>query len=467
MKKEIIRTAISLACVMGLLLASCDSYLDIPPKGKKIPKSLTEYEALLRYEYGVHREPLLYASLLLNDYYAVPSNRLQLAVMNWDADANRIELGDGNNDTSPYNELYSAISVCNLLLEDIPESTGASDSEKAEVMAYARVLRAMKYWEVANFYALPYDEATAATTRGVPFITSAAVGASYPQTTLAELYSFIISETEGVIVGGSLPAKSMTVLHPNKGAAYAFLARVYLTMGNYEKALSNANLALTENDKLFDWVEFYHSKASEIDTWTDNKTIVSPMTFDYVENYNFCHWTSNGGRNQSIRTERKERFETNDMRFLTSYYLYSASGNQYYRSRLSGYFNLSGMKTVEVYLIKAECLARAGQYSLAMNELNTVRQTRVYPYTPLDASTEAECIGHIRKWKENELMFSLVPFADTRRLNKEAAYQKTFSKVVDGATVTLSPTSHLWTFPFPQGAVANTSGGKIENNVNK
>lgn len=467
MKKIFTQTALLLACVAGLTFASCDEYLGVLPKGKKIPQTLADYEALIRYEYRMQLEPLLYSSVLIGDYFVVPSNLLTLAVMNWDESVNRIELGNGNNDTSPYYELYNAIGLCNLILEDVPGSTGATDAEKAEVMAYAKVLRAMKYWVAVNHYALPYDNATAATTRGVPFITSASVGASYTQTSLADLYTFITTEVEGVLADNSLPARSMTVLHPNKGAAYAFLARVYLTMGNYDKALSNANLALAENDALFDWVAFYNTNASEIASWTDTKTIVSPMTFTYVENYNFCHYYNYSSRNQSMPKERAERFEADDLRFQASYYLYSASGNEQYRSRLSGYFNISGMKTVEVYLIKAECLARASQYNLAMNELNTVRQTRVYPYTPVTASTEAECMAHIRRWKENELMFSLVPFADTRRLNKETAYQKTFSKVVDGATVTLTPASHLWTFPFPSGAVARTSGGTIEHNVNK
>lgn len=467
MKQIFSKAAMLLACAAGLTLASCNDYLDVLPKGEKIPQTLAQYEAMLRYEYGVHREPLELSSLLLNDYYSVPSNRLPIAVMNWDESANRIELGDGNNDTSPYSELYSAIAVCNLILEDAPGSTQATDTEKAEVMAYARVLRAMKYWVAANHYAQPYSDATAAETRGVPFITSAAVGAAYPQIPLDALYSFITAEVEGVLIDHSLPAKSMTVLHPNKGTAYAFLARVYLTMGNYEKALSNANLALAEKNNLFDWVAFYNANASEIASWSDTKTIVSPMGHDYVESYNFCSYANSSGRNLSMRKERADRFEADDLRFQVGYYLYSAGGIEYYRARLAGFFNISGMKTVEVFLIKAECLARAGQYDLAMNELNTVRQTRVFPYVPLAASTEAECIAHIRRWKENELMFSLVPFADTRRLNKETAYQKTFSKEVDGVTVTLTPSSHLWTFPFPKGAIAKTSGGQIEHNVNK
>lgn len=141
----------------------------------------------------------------------------------------------------------------------------------------------------------------------------------------------------------------------------------------------------------------------------------------------------------------------------------------YYVSTMRGYFNYGGMTTVEVYFIKAECLTREGQYQEAMDLVNKVRQTRILPevYTPLSASGTDEAVRLIIRTKANEMIQTQVPFIDARRLNAEGKYPVTLTKTVDGKTLTLSPDSHLWTMPFPQGAVKNPGNGSITQNVSK
>ena len=71
MKQKLVYMVLLLGMAMGL--ASCDDYLNIEPKGKRIPKSLADYEAFLRYEYGTHRMPVLQTCYLLNDEYLTNS----------------------------------------------------------------------------------------------------------------------------------------------------------------------------------------------------------------------------------------------------------------------------------------------------------------------------------------------------------------------------------------------------------
>lgn len=137
-----------------------------------------------------------------------------------------------------------------------------------------------------------------------------------------------------------------------------------------------------------------------------------------------------------------------------------------------GYFNGAGLTTCEVYLIKAECLARqvtGNDFSTAMDVLNKVRKTRILPeiYQPLQASTLTEAIDLIRRTKDNELIFTIVPFADARRFNAEGTFARALSKTWEGQTYTLTPASHLWIMPFPAGAVQNPGNGTITQNVSK
>ena len=471
--KQLIYTCVLMCCVM---CSSCNDYLDIVPKGNKIPTTLADYEALLRDEYTIGQTPISNALYLLNDYYVTVSNlnspTLTRANYMWDETADRILLN--NADESTYYQLYAAISSCNLIVENVPSATEATDAERAEVIAYAKVIRSLCYFVLANYYADTYDAATAGEKLSVPLITSANINAPSQQVTIQAIYDFIIQGVQEAIDGG-LPEQSMTVLHPNLGAAYALLARVYLQMQNYSEALSYANLALGQNDQLYDWNAYYDEHRSTIENPEDYTGLPTPTDYSYVENYYFrC---GNGSPNYTtnelnIPVERAERFEEGDARFLSRWKLYSQNQDTYYRGVGNGYFNWGGLTTTEVYLIKAECqarLAQGGDFTEAMNTLNAVRQTRIRPevYQPLTVSTLAEAIELIRRTKDNELIFSIVPFADARRFNQEGTYARTMTKTYEDETYTLRPDSHLWTMPFPAGAINNPGNGSIQQNVSK
>lgn len=464
-----------LFALAGLLgMSSCNDYLDIVPKGNKIPTTLADYEALLRNEYTISQTPVTNALYLLNDQYMTKSSlgspTLNTANYLWDENADRITLN--NSDEGTYYYLYGGISSCNLIVENAPTATESTEEERNEVIAYAKVIRAYNYFVLANYYADTYETSTAAEKLSVPLITSANISAPYRQVSIAEIYDFILKDIQEAIDGG-LPAKSQTVLHPNLGAAYALLARVYLQMGNYSEALRHADLALGQNDALYDWNAFYNAHQATIEKADDYTNLPSPMGFDYVETYYFRHGIRTGiGNESNIPIERGERFEAGDARFLSRWKRYTTGDDTYYRSVISGYFNHAGLTTAEVYLIKAECQARlasGNDFTEAMNTLNTVRKTRIRPdvYQPAQASTLAEAIDLIRRTKDNELIFSIVPFADTRRFNSEGTYARTLTKTYEGKTLTLAPDSHLWTMPFPAGALNNPGNGSIQQNVNK
>jgi tetratricopeptide (TPR) repeat protein len=329
-------------------------------------------------------------------------------------------------------------------------------------------MRAMNFFYVTNFYADTYVASTAATKLSVPLITSANINAPSKQVTIQEMYDFILNDIKEALP--YLPKVSQTALHPNLGAGYAFYSRVYLQMNNYTEALKYADLALAENNKLFDWVAFYEANKAIIDVPNSYTTAVSPMGYNNVENYVFRHGSSRSlGREPSIPVERAARFETGDVRLKSRWKVRTVGADTYYYSILSGMYNFGGITSVEVYLIKAECLARDNKITEALAILNAVRKTRILPASYQDIATtdKATALNAIYKTKNNELLQTLTPYADARRLNAEGIYKVSFTKVVNGVTYTLKSDSHLWTSPFPQGATQNPGNGTITQNVDK
>ena len=422
------------------VFSSCDDYLNIVPKGEKIPTTLADFESLLRNEYTIGQTPVSNALYLLNDNYVIVSNlnspTLTRANYMWDESADRIMLN--NSDEGTYYQLYSAISSCNLIIENVPTATEATDAERAEVIAYAKVIRSLCYYVLVNYYADTYEAATAGEKLSVPLITSSVIDAPSEQVTIQEMYDFIIQGVEEAIDGG-LPEESMTVIH---------------------------------NSALYDWNAYYDDHIAAIENPDDYTGLPTPTDYSYVENYYFrC---GNGSPNYTtneldIPVWRAERFEEGDAKFMSRWKYRSENQDTYYDGVGNGYFNWGGLTTCEVYLIKAECLARGEDISGAMDVLNTVRQTRIRPdvYKPLTAADLAEAIDLIRRTKDNELIFSIVPFADARRFNAEGTYARTLTKEYDGRTYTLTPGSHLWTMPFPAGAINNPGNGTITQNVDR
>ena len=451
-------------------LGSCKKYLDVIPKGQKIPTTLADFEALVRDEYTNHRAPIIQAVLLLNDKWESQSNLnyypLWKANYMWDESANRVNLN--NADESAYYTAYAAISTFNLILQYAPGATDATDADKSTLIAQAKLARAIHYFILVNYYADTYEASNAASKLSVPLIESADIDASYKQVSIQEMYDYIISNATEAIP--DLPVKGATIVHGTKGAAYAFLARVYLQMSDFDKALSYANQALAQNDKLFDYTAYYQTYKAQIDQAGNYPSLPTPRGYDYIENYIMMHGEAIYSRREyNLRVDRAARFETGDAMLLSRWKSRLVGAETYYYAISTGRYNEGGITTTEVYLIKAECLARKNDLAGAMDALNAVRVKRILAanYTALTASSTAAAIDFIRRTKENESLFNIVAFGDMRRFNKDPLYAKTYTKTENAITVSLKPASPMWTMPFPLGAIKNPGNGAIQQNVNQ
>lgn len=359
---------------LTISMTSCEDYLNVVPKGEKIPETLADFEAMLRYEYGNHRVDVHQAIILLNDRWVSGSNLsfypLYDANYFWEETADRISLN--KSDETTYYASYGAINSFNLVIDNALSSAEATEIEQREVWAQAKVLRAMTYYNLVNYYADTYDETTASAKLSVPLITSADVNAPYTQVSIQDMYEFILNDMEEALP--YLTNTPATILQPDQGAAYAFSARIYLQMNDFDLAEEYADKALDENDLLFDWIAYYEAHKDQIEDAESYISTSSPMGFDYVENFVFRHGSNSSASTEySITPERAELFEEGDARFLSRWKFRTVGSDTYFFGTLQGYFNYGGITTTEVYLIKAECLARRGDVNVAMEVLNKVR----------------------------------------------------------------------------------------------
>lgn len=475
MKKRLQHIMGMVVLLAGMFFSSCDNFLNVLPKGEKIPTTLADFDAFIRNESN-HLNDITQAINLLNDFYVKPSalNNITLASINYNWLEEEDRIAQNNSDEGAFYYTYTAISNWNLIINSVPNATECTQAEKDELIAQAKVLRAMNYFCVVNYYADAYDVSSAASKLSVPLIESADMGAPSVQVTIEKMYRFILKDLTDALP--ALPKEAKTVLHPNKGCGYAMLARVYLAMGNYDEALIHAEEALKQNDRLFDWRAYYEENKEQIEKPEDWSTSYPAVTLTNPENYIFRYGTNsqkNKGQSEltgALTTERAVLFEEGDARFASKWKAkYEAPDHIFYGIR-NDKFNGGGISTPEMYYIKAECLARkGGQQHLdeAMAALNTVREKRIFKehYSPLSATTVEKAVAYIIQEKANEYVQTGIPFWDARRLNLDSRYARTRTKVVDGKTLSLSPDSHLWTMPFPLGATSNPGNGTLQQNV--
>lgn len=452
MRKRFIYASTLLLVSAMMLFTSCEDYLNDIPKGQKTPKTWDDYNAFMKNTWMPYFEMDQIFSLMGDTYKtatSLNSSELLRTHYYWDESVDRTLIN--SSDKNAYYSAYEALFYWNLIIEFVPEATECTEEQRQMLIAQARVLRAMTYHYLANYYAEPYSASTK-DHLSVPLNTSSSVESKSPQVSIETLYNFIIDDLTAAIK--HLPKQGESIFHPTLSSGYGMLARVYLSMSNYDKAQEYATLALGENDKLYDWIAFYKADQARFDT--PGKYVSACLTDPEkvnVENYiyhfsSMSFWSGMSGTSYSITPERASKFEAGDTRLLTHWKtrVHSTSGDTYFSGIYGLEPNKGGIRSAEMYYIKAECLARKGNVQEAMNLLNKVRKTRILPqnYIDMTATDTKDAVNKIIADKANEYIQSQVIFIDYRRLNKDPEYARTFTRTFGDKTYTLKPDSHLW-----------------------
>ena len=114
--------------------------------------------------------------------------------------------------------------------------------------------------QVVQQFAAPYDIDKADKLLGVPIRTSSNVNVKAKRGTLVQTYEQIIDDIlESIPL---LPEKTQRKTRPSKAAAWALLARIYLILGEYEKAIVASTETLSIHSLLINYNDLDAKAAS-------------------------------------------------------------------------------------------------------------------------------------------------------------------------------------------------------------
>lgn len=438
-----------------VLFTSCDSYLDVRPKGITIPERVSEYEELLNYNQQVKMSDV-YPAYLTDDVH-IPASTDDPIYGGYGAISPYIQriysfsstiFGAGEDDNL-WEDSYNRIYTYNVIITHVMEATEGTEAEKKSIRAEALVGRAMEYLVLVNAYAKHYDAATASTDLGIPLMLDDNINQTNLQrATVAAVYAQIQKDLEEA--APSLPQKPKTnAFRASAPVGYGALARMYLYMGDYEQALKNARLSLEKNNTLLD-LKLYkvvnNNRAigrTNIPSETNNPEHIFLRLAPYV--YGLSTMRVAGSADLIALFD-----QSRDQRFLLYYSnaLFGMSLNDY---RYVPFITSNqAISTPEVYLIAAECEARIGDKDKAMEYINTLRDYRLLNNTALTATDATDALKQVLNERRRELaMVGCHRLFDLKRLNKESAFAKTVTHLVEGAPLTMDPNSPKYILPIP------------------
>jgi tetratricopeptide (TPR) repeat protein len=450
-----------------ITFTSCDNYLDIKPKGQIILKDVSEYNGIFNDDW-----------FLLDNYYANTPvgttdefwpyneqwfidnpNTVAAANFFWDESVDRVTLTLSD---MFYDKAYERISRFNIIIHEVLDAEG-SDEDKREAWAKAKVLRAFNHFLLVNYYAKQYDPKTAETDNGIVVIKKFDMEQEPVQSTVQDAYDFILQDIEEALP--YLRDKTENSLHPSSAFGYALLAKVYLFMGEYDKALEAADESLAINDYVTDLVEAHENSTPG---WYTPNLPGSYDSPDYL-------YYGGGGWGMPLSTtlsgsliskyDPDDTGKSGDIRlddfYVSPYWIPGATFRLY--MQYGDYKHIgAGLGVPEVLLMKAECLARKGDAQEAMRIVNDLRRLRILPenYTEHTASDAKEAVKTVIDERARELVNTLNRFYDIRRLANDPDYAVNLSKEFNGQTYTTTGKSHIFIMPFPKNVTDKNSSVK-------
>lgn len=429
--------------IILLGLVSCGGYLDIKPDIRMdVPGTVEDCELLLN-DYGNLNMTSPVATLIAGEeFYLNAENWYNISNLD---DRNAYIWSDeqgvrGMGWQGPYRSIFLANQVLQVL-DKLP-------ADKRNVPQYNQVLgkalffRAFAYHQLVQLYSVGYNETTASKDQGLPLKLTPDLAMVDGRASLEATYQFILQDYSRAtaLLSVTTVAKSL----PNRTAAFAGLARLYLDMQQYDAAFRYADSAWRLQPRLMDFNLLDSQSESPIPK--NNEEVIFSALTPYSE--------ALGSYYSRINPALMSLYQEGDLRRSIFYrenqdepgtYGYKAN----YDQSESGSF--VGLTTSEILLFRAECASRLGRQDIALRDLNILFENRFEKgkQTEYREQDPKKILAMILTERRRELVFRGRRWADLKRLNTAGDMQTNLQRTLDGKVYTLPAGSARYAFLIP------------------
>lgn len=443
---------IILIILFAVALSSCEKYLGVKRDASEaIPTTLTDLQAMLDEAGQMNRSEGGLDEASADDYYLTPASfnsRTENSKKVYLRQSPVYTYSDAD-----YDNLYYPVFTANLVLERLApvERTIANTLAWNNIKGSALFFRSYYFLRAAWTFAKAYDATSANTDLGIALRLTANFNDPSIRASVGETYQRILTDLKEAAT--LLPDNPQQVIRPSKAAAYGALARTYLSMRMYDSAYKYADLCLKIKSDLINYNDFTLTAALPFPAF--NKEVIfhamnatgTPMSFGMTS-------PSRG----LIDTFVYRSYVTDDLR-RTGFFR-SITGGMSFKGTYSGLSTnpFTGLATDEMYLMRAECLARAGSTGAAMADLNAVliKRWKTNTFIPFTATNAANALSIILTERRKQLLYRDLRWMDVKRFNKEGA-NIVLKRIVNNQTYELPPNDNKYALPLPIDVI-NLSG---------
>ncbi|MFT3979630.1 MAG: RagB/SusD family nutrient uptake outer membrane protein [Ferruginibacter sp.] len=387
---------------------SCKKFLEEKSNAKLVvPSTQKDLQALLDDYQRVNNNDIQCAELSAGDFYYTYTDWNALAtdikaLYTWKPD--NVFLPSANDWFNPYKVIF----VANTVLENIDKVEKIPADQWNNIKGQALYHRAKSYLALTTTFAPAYDETSSATDMGVPIRRSTDFNEPSVRPAVQENYSLILADLKEAIA--LLPIRPVHVMRPSRPAAYALIARTLLWMRHYNEAEKYADSALALKSDLLNFNNLTASASYPIAAFNTEVLMDNKMGSSALSN-----------ARAKIDSFLYRSYDANDLR-KTVFFKNNNNGSYGFKGSYEGANAcFCGIATNEVYLIKAECLARRNEVQASMEMLNRllVKRWRNNLFVPFTAATAADALNIILTERRKELLMRGLRWPDVKRLNKE------------------------------------------------
>lgn len=440
-----------LLTALALTLASCKDYLAVTPdKSLTVPTTIADLQALLENSYMFSYSPS--GTVLGADNYYLEYETWQ----SWDLIRRNSyiwvpDVYEGaSGSRQDWGHLYEIVYTSNIVLEGLKDITVAPIDQKSYNFTKGMALfyRAFAFYGLAQEYALPYSEESADTDLGIPIRLTPDLEQKIHRTSVKSTYQQIIKDLKNAL---KLLPDGVQINHlnyPSKPATYAALARVFLSMSDYKRAGLYADSSLQLHDALLDYNTI--DGTARFPFPKDNPELMLQSYINTGTSVIAAYITT-----KLADTSLYRSYQEDDLR-RTLYFTKNENNKPYYSGSYTGnIFLYSGFATDEMYLIRAECEARAGRVDLALQDLNSLLRTRweTGEYSPYTEHNQESLLEIILSERRKELVFRGLRWSALRRLNQESGHARTLKRTLKEKTYTLPPNDPRYVYPIPEDEI--------------